>query len=189
MAVLNRRRTPGLTRSALASSLLLLAGTTASCGFDYATDRVYTPADGVNNRDGEVDVLNAVIVWDGEGKGRFLASLVNNSLEGPDRLTSVGGEVEAKRVPTADIPAGGLLNLASTPTPIAVVGAVIEEGENGGEDTRFEFDEGDMVEVTLSFEVAEPATLVVPVVAARDQYAEFGTPAEEPSEPVEDEGH
>lgn len=154
--------------------MLLLAATTASCGFDYATDRVYTPADGVNNRDGEVDVLNAVVVWNGEGKGRFLASLVNNSLEAPDQLTALTGDVEAEKVPTAEIPLGGILNLASTPTPIDVTG---------------EFAEGDMVTVTLDFENADSATLEIPVVAARDQYAEFGTPAEEPSEPAEDEGH
>lgn len=156
--------------------MLLLAATTASCGFDYATDRVYTPADGVNNRDGEVDVLNAVIVWDGEGKGRFLATLVNNSLEAPDKLTAIEGDVETEKVPTAEIPLGGLLNLASTPTPIDVTG---------------EFAEGDMVTVTLDFATADSATLEVPVVAARDQYAEFGTPAEEPSESEhgESEGH
>lgn len=157
--------------------MLLLAATTASCGFDYATDRVYTPADGVNNRDGEVDVLNAVIVWDGEGKGRFLASLVNSSQESPDKLTAIEGDVETEKVPTAEIPLGGLLNLASTPTPIEVTG---------------EFAEGDMVTVTLDFATAESATLEVPVVAARDQYAEFGTPAEEPSESEHEsdsEGH
>lgn len=157
--------------------MLLLAATTASCGFDYATDRVYTPADGVNNRDGEVDVLNAVIVWDGEGKGRFLASLVNSSQESPDKLTAIEGDVEAEKVPTAEIPLGGLLNLASTPPPIEVTG---------------EFAEGDMVTVTLDFATAESATLEVPVVAARDQYAEFGTPAEEPSESEHEsdsEGH
>ena len=157
--------------------MLLLAATTASCGFDYATDRVYTPADGVNNRDGEVDVLNAVIVWNGEGKGRFLATLVNNSLEAPDKLTAIEGDVETEKVPTAEIPLGGLLNLASTPTPIDVTG---------------EFAEGDIVTVTLDFATADSATLKVPVVAARDQYAEFGTPAEEPSESdheSDSEGH
>lgn len=156
--------------------MLLLAATTASCGFDYATDRVYTPADGVNNRDGKVDVLNAVIVWDGEGKGRFLASLVNNSLKAPDQLTALTGDVETEKVPAAEIPLGGILNLASTPTPIDVTG---------------EFAEGDMVTVTLDFATAESATLEVPVVAARDHYAEFGTPAEEPSESehAESEGH
>ena len=172
MAVLNRRRTPGLTRSALASSLLLVAATTASCGFDYATDRVYTPADGVNHRDGEVDVLNAVIVWNGEGKGRFLATLVNNSVKDPDQLTELSGDVEAEKVPTAEIPIGGLLNLADAPTPIDVTG---------------DFVEGNMVEVTLDFARADSATLEVPVVAARDQYAEYGTPAEEPTEDEEHE--
>jgi hypothetical protein len=63
---------------ALAAGALLLAAPLASCGFDNATDRVYTPAAGTNDREATVDVLNAVIVSADEGSGTFLATFVNN---------------------------------------------------------------------------------------------------------------
>ncbi len=34
---------------------LALAATLSSCGFDYATDREYTPTAGVNDRDAQVE--------------------------------------------------------------------------------------------------------------------------------------
>jgi hypothetical protein len=41
---------------ATAAAVLALAVPLSSCGFDYATDRDYTPGSGANNRDGVVDV-------------------------------------------------------------------------------------------------------------------------------------
>ena len=46
---------------ALATSAVALALPLTSCGFDYATDRPYTPAAGANERDARVDVLGAAI--------------------------------------------------------------------------------------------------------------------------------
>ena len=63
---------------ALAAGALLLAAPLSSCGFDNATERVYTPAAGANNRDATVDVLGAVIVSAEEGSGTFVATFVNN---------------------------------------------------------------------------------------------------------------
>ena len=40
-----------------AATVVALAAPLSSCGFDYATDRVYQPGSGANNRDGAVDVL------------------------------------------------------------------------------------------------------------------------------------
>ena len=67
-----------ISRLASAGALVLAAVTLSSCGFNYATDKVYTPAEGVNNRDSRVDVLNAAIVATEDGKGTFVASLSNN---------------------------------------------------------------------------------------------------------------
>ena len=47
------RRSLRLVAGALVLALPLLG----SCGFGKATDRVYTPAAGTNDRDGDVDVL------------------------------------------------------------------------------------------------------------------------------------
>ena len=63
-----------------AAAVVALAAPLSSCGFDYATDRVYTPASGANNREGEVDVLSAVVVSAAEGSGTFVASLSNNGV-------------------------------------------------------------------------------------------------------------
>src|SRR4029079_16444098 len=67
-----------ISRLASAGVLVLATVTLSSCGFNYATDKVYTPAEGVNNRDSQVDVLNAAIVATEDGKGTFVASLANN---------------------------------------------------------------------------------------------------------------
>ena len=52
------RRSLRLVAGALVLALPLLG----ACGFDKATDRVYTPAAGTNYRSGDIDVLSAVIV-------------------------------------------------------------------------------------------------------------------------------
>ena len=69
------RRSLRLVAGALVLALPLLG----SCGFDKATDRVYTPAAGTNDRDGDVDVLAAVVVAAQPDSGTFMASLANNS--------------------------------------------------------------------------------------------------------------
>ena len=48
-----------------AASALALASTLSSCGFDYATDRVYTPAAGPIDRDATVDA-NVVMTGTGD---------------------------------------------------------------------------------------------------------------------------
>ena len=63
---------------ATAAAVVALAAPLTSCGFDYATERTYTPAGGANNREGVVDVLSAVVVSGAEGSGTFVASLSNN---------------------------------------------------------------------------------------------------------------
>ena len=52
---------------ATAAAVIALAAPLTSCGFDYATERDYTPAGGANNREGVVDLLSAVVVSGAEG--------------------------------------------------------------------------------------------------------------------------
>jgi hypothetical protein len=63
------RRSLRLVVGALVLALPLLA----SCGFDKATDQVYTPGAGTDDRSGDVDVLSAVIVSAQPGPGTFIA--------------------------------------------------------------------------------------------------------------------
>src|ERR1700752_1769155 len=63
----------------LVGAFLLAVLGLSACGFNYATDREYTPAAGLNYKSGTVDVLNALIVSSEEGSGTFIASLSNES--------------------------------------------------------------------------------------------------------------
>ena len=75
-----------------AATIVALAAPLSSCGFDYATDRDYTPGSGANNRDGDVDVLSAVVVSAAEGSGTFIASLSNNDTDTEQTFTGVSGD-------------------------------------------------------------------------------------------------
>lgn len=165
------RRFTALTLG-LAAALLL-----SGCGFNYATDRVYTPAMGANNRDGSVDVLGAVIVSGEPGSGTFVASLANNDRSQSASLESLtGGEgtdLTAADFPAVRIDAGDLVSLASE-------GGLVVTGS---------FAAGDFVPVTLTFGDGDVISLQVPVVRDEGYFAGLdssgqptsGTPSAEPS--------
>jgi hypothetical protein len=138
---------------ATAAAVLALAVPLSSCGFDYATDREYSPAGGANNREGEVDVLSAVVVSAAEGSGTFVASLSNNQDE-EQTFTGVSGDegaaVTAAEFEPIAIAAGGLVNLAEPPADIVLTG---------------EFEAGDFVPLSVDFGNGERIMLNVPVVA------------------------
>jgi hypothetical protein len=138
---------------AAAAAVLALAVPLSSCGFDYATDREYSPAGGANNREGEVDVLSAVVVSAAEGSGTFVASLSNNQDE-EQTFTGVSGDegaaVTAAEFEPIAIAAGGLVNLAEPPADILLTG---------------EFEAGDFVPLSVDFGNGERIMLNVPVVA------------------------
>lgn len=169
-----------LTRKlTLATAALALAvPALASCGFDYATDRYYTPAVGANDRSGSVDVLAGVIVSSEPGSGTFIASFSNNSGDEATTLESVGGEVSAASFQPIEIPAGGLVNLADPPADITVEG---------------DFETGGFVPVTVTFGTGEEIDIEVPVVPNQDEYAGLDGPATptetaSPTEHAEDSG-
>ncbi len=138
---------------ATATAVLALAVPLSSCGFDYATDREYSPAGGANNREGEVDVLSAVVVSAAEGSGTFVASLSNNQDE-EQTFTGVSGDegaaVTAAEFEPIAIAPGGLVNLAEPPADILLTG---------------EFEAGDFVPLSVDFGNGERIMLNVPVVA------------------------
>lgn len=149
---------------ALAAALLLTVPALGACAA-AATDAIYTPSQGVNNRDGDVDVLHALVVSDGKDGGRFIAGLVNNNQTDDDALTGVtvaDGDAQVKVGDgDKDIPAAGLLQLAGDDAAeVLVTGVTL----------------GGYVRLTLSFQNAEPVTLNVPVVPAGDDYADVQVP-------------
>jgi hypothetical protein len=177
---LSRRNAKHRLALSIGALVLAVPGVSA-CGFNYATDREYTPANGVNNQHGTVDVLNAVIVSSEEGSGTFIATLSNNSPDEAISLDSVSfgsnSTVEVAPFDAVEVPARGLVNLANG-QGIKVAG---------------DFVAGDFIELTLGFGNGETADLNVHVVAADDEYSDLdngtGVPApaatpsaEEPAE-------
>jgi hypothetical protein len=150
----------------------------ASCSFgtsnfDAQTNQFYTPAEGVNERSGGVDVLNALIVSDEAGRGRFIAGLVNNSDLTDDALTDVQGAGD-----DSDI-------TGSVQTPIDVVrDGFVQLADEGEEPVVLEGEAiapGTFVHVTITFQEADAVTVELPVVAAEDDFADVEIPSAEAS--------
>jgi hypothetical protein len=108
--------------------MVLLVPALGACGFGYQTDQVYQPGIGVNNRDGTVDVLGAVVVSSLNGEGTFVASLVNKNDTKDDTLVSMTGDgLDVQITAPIKVPAGSLVNLADTGA-VSVTGDTIKPG-------------------------------------------------------------
>ena len=157
-----------LRRSIAAAAVVVAAPVLASCGFDYQTDQVYTPSEGVIDRSGNVDVLNAMIVSGEDGSGTLVAGLVNNDTEDSDTLSEVSGAEEDLTVTVenaggpVEIPADGLVQLADEGS-FAVTGDQIQPGM--------------FVTLKLTFENAGSVTLDVPVVSDDPPYDQVPLPS------------
>lgn len=93
----------------------LLAPVLAACGFGAQTDQVYQAAQGVNDRSGTIEILNAAIVAATDGSGTFAGSLVNES----DTAQTISNITAVDATPTGvniTIPGKTLVNLAN-PVP------------------------------------------------------------------------
>jgi hypothetical protein len=161
----------------VAGALVLAVPLLGSCGFDQATDKVYTPAAGINDRAGDVDVLSAVIVSAQPGSGTFLASLSNNLSDQDFTLTGVAGAGDWSDLTVSpselsiDITARGFVNLADE-DPITVDGDLTP---------------GQVAELTLTFDSGDTVTMDVPVVYACNAYEGLdssGSSASEPASPT-----
>jgi hypothetical protein len=145
--------------------LAVCAPVLTSCGFDYATDRIYTPAAGVNNRDASIDVLGAVIVSSEEGSGTFIASFANNSTEEPATVEALEGvdqsQLTAGEFAPVEVPPGGLVNLAT----------------EGGIEVNGDVAAGEFVPVALQFGSGERVQLDVPVVTNCGDFEGLDGPA------------
>jgi hypothetical protein len=162
-------------RLTAAGALLLAVTTLSSCGFNYATDRPYTPGAGTNDQDAHVDVLGAVVVSAQDGSGTLITTFSNNNPDDPATITAIAGAGDDTALEIGDfdpieIPAGGLVNLAEADTPITVEG---------------DFTTGQFL--TLEFTIADGGSTTLDIPSMSDCYeyagldatAETGTPAEE----------
>ena len=120
-------------------------------GFNAPTDQVYNPAVGVNDQEGEVDTLNAVIVSGEDGSGTLVVTLANNNQDADDALAGItGADVQVEVGGETTIPAGGLVVLDDG--SLSVTGEPVTPGA--------------FVPLTFEFDQAQSSSLDVPVVAS-----------------------
>jgi hypothetical protein len=146
--------------SALAGVVLALALALSSCGFNFATDRIYTQANGANQRDATVDVLGAVIVAAQPDSGTFIATFVNGSDTKAASVESIIGSDQEQGVTAPDfktikVDPSGLVNLAT----------------DGGPKVTGTFDIGSYVPMTIRFGDGTEVSLNVPVVPNCEEWA------------------
>ena len=158
-----------------AGALALVVPTLSSCGFNYATDQIYNAPAGTDARQGDVDVLSAVIVAAGADKGSFVATFSNNVADETDRVTAIAGGVESPTLAAVGfspiaITAGGYVNLA----------------DDGGITVTGDFSPGDFVQVSIDFAHAESVTFLVPVVNAEGPYEELAPGDDSAEEPTDE---
>ena len=147
---------PYRRRLAIAALLPVLT----ACGFSAQTDQVYQAPVGVNDRSGDVDILNALVVSGQEGSGTFAGTLVNTTDE-DDTLDSVTGSGITAARRTVEVPADGAV-------PLADSGQVTLKGSG--------IKAGSFVEVTFGFSSGQTTTMKVPVVEATGDYADVPQP-------------
>lgn len=148
---------PGLPRRSgtILAAALLLTGTLSSCGFDLATNSVNTISTGINDRDGEVDVLGAVIISGAPDTGVFVATLANANPAVPISLTGLAGDVG---------PAEGLEAIALAPQ------SAVSLFDTGGVALTGPIGLGDFVEVELTFDSGQTTSINIPVVRPCFEY-------------------
>jgi len=130
---------------------LVLTG--CGTGRDAATQQVYDPGAGVNDRSSDVYVLNAVIVGNGEGRGTLSVSLLDKFGDGDELV-----QVEATNGAGQPIK----VRQAIQPLPICTNRLTVL-GPDGAVTFRGDFTDGETVDLALIFADAEPVRMQVPV--------------------------
>lgn len=155
-------RRPLRRSAALAVGALAIVPTLSSCGFHYATDRVYTPAAGINDRSGTVAILGAVVVASRPGEGTLVASLSNSSR---DETISLQGVNPA---------AGETLQVA----PVGDVSMKPQQSADLADDAiavTGDYTAGDVVTLSFVFSDGETITTEVAVVTNCDEFKGYDT--------------
>ncbi len=149
---------------AAAGALVLAAPVLSSCGFNYATDRQYTPAAGENDRDARVDVLGAVVVSGQPDSGTFIATFANNDQTESASVDSIAGtgedaSLKFEEFDPIEIAPGGHVNLAA----------------DGGIGVTGTFEAGNFLEVTLTLGDGQTVEMKVPAVTNCGDFADLDT--------------
>lgn len=158
-------------RGALVAGCVVAAVSGCSdTSFDAQTNAVYDPGVGSNARGGGVDVLNALIVDNGDGTGTISAALVLNpgSFGLREELTTVTlnqlevSTLDDKSV-SSNLEAGGVTLAPNEPVKLGQDTVATVSGDNVAA--------GDMVTLDLTFDQdAQPVTMDIPVVERTEMY-------------------
>lgn len=158
--------------------------TACAANFSAQTQQQYQPAVGTDDRDGDVYVINAVIVADQAGNGTVVTTLISQQsddyLQGFSAEDSKGGALKTNKLPAItgsqdpNAPSNGIALPAQQSVKIPDDGALQVSGDT--------ITPGTFATLTLTFVEAAPATIDVPVVPRSGPY--IGTqirPIETPS--------
>jgi hypothetical protein len=166
---------PRRLRRALTTAVLtVLVVPLGACTY-HDTDAVYVPAQGVNARTSEVAVLNALIVSDEAGEGRFIAGIANRNQEEGVELTGVSGTGESSAVQVqleggdTELRPGGFLQLADPGSAQIMV---------SGDEVRA----GTFVRLSVEFDNAAPVEVHVPVVEPGTDFTGVMSPTASPTD-------
>ncbi|MDO9379593.1 MAG: hypothetical protein Q7T56_12160 [Nocardioidaceae bacterium] len=165
-------------RGAAVAAAAVLALTVSGCatGFNAETNREYTAAVGTNQREGDVDVLNALYVENVGGTATLSTVLVDKIGE-PDTLTGItvatagGDELTATLDAPIDVEPGVSTRLGDEPE-------VVISGD---------FVAGQFLRTTLTFENAGEVVLRAPVVERTEEYSEVAAPSILPTDTASEE--
>ncbi len=165
------RRQPSRRRrlfaaAAVAAGLPVLSG--CASGFDSPVLQDYTPATGVNQREGGVWGMNLLLVAPESGSGTLVGALLNKTAR-PDRLVGVA-VTAAQGAPPLQ---ASMLGSSVTLPP----GRLVELSEPPVVEVEGEARHGLFVQLTLQFERARPIQVKVPVVEHAGAYADVQLPS------------
>lgn len=166
MSPVRPRRTAAIAVSATA--LLVLTG--CGTGFSAQTNQPYDAAVGSNQRGGNVDVLNALFVDNGDGTATFSAAFLNK-----DKTSHILKSVTA----TTDAGAPIASTLAA-PRELEPQ-TLFSPGKAGDIILTGEFPTGGFVRITFDIEGVAPITVDAPVVTRTTMYDSVARIAEVPT--------
>jgi hypothetical protein len=159
------RRLRPLAALAAALTVTVLAG--CSSGFGATSSKDYAPSDGIVAGEGDIRVLNALVVAaEGADDGLVSMTVVNRG-ESADRVTGIESDA-------GDVTLGGDTSLPP--------GAAISFGTEEATATvsGLSKDPGQAVQLTVRFAKAEPLTFRTVIVPGTDDYASL-TPSASPT--------
>jgi copper(I)-binding protein len=148
----------------------------SGCGgnFNAQTDQIYQPAVGSNNREGQVYVLNALLVV-GDGSDAALVAGLLDQAGTDDTLTAVTAKSSKGNDLTVTI------NNDQIPLPTRTLVRLSQDASVAISGQAGDLGPGGTVSVTFTFQNADPVTLDAPIVAREGAYADVPLPSPSPS--------